>query len=921
MTNNSFLEKLANQIVFKQNQSIKDLTIVLPNKRAKVFLLEAIKAKLTSYTLAPKIVSIEDLIQEISGIRNIESIDLLFEFYEVYLLHTKKQEQQTFEQFSNWAKTVLQDFNEIDRYLIVPEKVFSYLKEIEAIKRWGIEAKDKTDLINKNILFWITMPLYYTELYKHLKNKKIGYQGLIYREAEANIKNYIQTVGSNQLIFAGFNALNRVEEIIIQQLLVNNKAEIYWDIDKTFLNDDNHGAGLFTSRFKNEWKYYKNNSFNWIANDYQEKKSIQIIGTSKSIGQTKIVANILSDIIKENPNTKLENIALVLGDENLLIPILYSLPDNIGNLNITMGYANKNNPIQQLVDRLFKMHKNALKRDSKNYVFYYKDVLDILQNPVVAPYLNSEKLIFVLKSNNYSYFNLEKLKTLQDNSCEFFDLLFSRWDTNPLEILEKIKQIILIIKSNLEVSQQEDKIIKTFLFAVFKVINKLISYCSKNDFVKDLDTLESIYKQVIDLAEVSFEGEPLSGLQIMGVLETRVLDFDTVIITSLNEGKFPAGKTTNSFIPYDVKKELELPTFKEKDAVYTYHFYHLLQRAKNIYLLYNTENDGLDGGEKSRFITQLEVEKQANHDISHTIIQPSIPSIAYEKTVIPKSENVSIRLKEIATVKGFSPSSLTSYIRNPIQFYYQKVLSIYDNDEVEENIELKTLGIIIHKTLEELYKPFLNKILDLKDIDTLFNNYENEVLIQFKSIYKEGEIKKGKNLLSFEVAKRNIKNFIVEEKKNILNGDEIVILELESKLEVEINDSKLPYPVKIAGTVDRIENRNGKIRIVDYKTGRVEKSALVLKQWENMALELKNDKIIQVLCYALMYSKSLNGKELEAGILSFKNMKSGFLSFGIKEDKTVLSNITPEILELFTTEIVKLINEILDSNLEFQEKS
>ncbi len=921
MTNNSFLDKLANEIVASNNATFTNIIIVLPNKRAKIFLLEAIKVKLTSFAFAPKIISIEDLIQDVAGIRTIESIEMLFEFYNVYLLNTKKEEQQSFEQFSNWAKTVLQDFNEIDRYLIKPEKVFSYLREIEAIKRWGIEAKDKTDLINKNIAFWNTMPLYYHAFYQYLKSKKIGYQGLIYKEAVNNLDVFKENIQDKQYYFAGFNALNRAEEIIIQSLLEADKAKIFWDIDQTFLRDNNHGAGLFARNFKSGWKYYKNNNYNWILNEFSEVKNIQIIGTSKAIGQTKIVAGILSGIIDNNPGTSLENIALVLGDENLLVPMLYSLPANVGSLNITMGYSNKNNPIQQLIDRLFKLHSNAIKRDAKNYVFYYKDLVDIMLNPVVEPYLNSEKYLSVLKNSNYSYVSLKKLTSIDESPNPIFNLLFTRWDQHPLVVLESIKAILLFIKENLNIKQEEDKLIRTFLFAVFKVINKLISYCSKNDFVNNLETLESIYKQVIDLAEVSFEGEPLSGLQIMGVLESRVLDFDTVIITSLNEGKFPAGKTNNSYIPYDVKKELELPTFKEKDAIYTYHFYHLLQRAKNIYLLYNTENDGLDGGEKSRFITQLEVEKRPNHNLSHTIIQPNIPNVAYEKTVIVKSEKVCDRLKEIATGKGFSPSSLTTYIRNPIQFYYQKVLSIYNADEVEENVELKTLGIIIHQTLEELYKPLIGKKLVIQDIDNLVTLYEDEVLKQFKVIYKEGEIKKGKNLLAFEVAKRNIKNFLMLEKTNLIAGDEIVVLALESNLNVTIDDVKLPYPVKIAGTVDRIEIRNGKVRIVDYKTGRVEKNTLLLKQWDNLAMDLKNDKIIQVLCYALMYSKTVQNSDIEAGILSFKNMKSGFLPFGIKEDKVIVCDITTDILEKFTSEIIKLINEILDSSMNFEEKT
>ena len=209
----------------------------------------------------------------------------------------------------------------------------------------------------------------------------------------------------------------------------------------------------------------------------------------------------------------------------------------------------------------------------------------------------------------------------------------------------------------------------------FILVLVIISYFSSHENIDSIDTLYAIYKQVIDFAEVSFEGEPLNGLQIMGVLESRVLDFETIIITSVNEGKFPAGKSMNSFIPYDVKRELGIPTYKEKDAIYAYHFYHLLQRAKNVYLLYNTEADGIDGGEKSRFITQLLVEKQFNHNITEQIYNADVPNIATFPTIIPKSDKVLLRLKEICTEKGISPSALTTYIRNPLQFYFSVIHS------------------------------------------------------------------------------------------------------------------------------------------------------------------------------------------------------------------------------------------------------
>ena len=500
-----------------------------------------------------------------------------------------------------------------------------------------------------------------------------------------------------------------------------------------------------------------------------------------------------------------------------------------------------------------------------------------------------------------------------------FQLLFQKWDNGPIAVLESLSSFLLSIKNNLNNDNQEEKITKAFVFSIFKIINKLINYYSQHQHINKIETLYAIYKQVIDLAEVSFEGEPLNGLQIMGVLESRVLDFDTIIVTSMNEGKFPAGKSMNSFIPYDVKRELGLPTYKEKDAIYTYHFYHLLQRAKTIYLLYNTESEGLDAGEKSRFITQLEVEKQPNHSITHEIYNAVVPEIAYQPMVISKSENVMLRLREIAE-KGFSPSALTSYIRNPIDFYFQKILHIREVEEVEETIALNTLGTIIHETLRVLYEPFVGKFLLEKDIQSCFKLLDDEVLKQFKLIYKEGEIKKGRNLLAFEVAKRNVFNFLNVELEGINNGDTIKIVALEKRFERILEHPSLPFPIKIGGSVDRIEERNGIIRIIDYKTGKVEKANVTLKSWKGLTEDIKNDKIIQVLAYAFMFEKEISDKPIEAGIISFKNLKSGFLPFNFKESKEATTIIDSEILSNYLEQIVLLLNEILDPNIDFKEK-
>ena len=922
MNNNSFLNKLSKVIIADYSDNFSDLIVILPNRRAKVFLIDELKKETTATIFSPEIISIEDFVQDIAGIRSIDSVELLFEFYNVYLSITEK-DQESFETFANWAKTLLQDFNEIDRYLLEPDKILKYLENIKEVEHWAVDIDKRTDLIDKYLIFWKKLPLYYHSLYNYLLNKGIGYQGLIYREAVDNLNHFSEIIKDKKFLFAGFNALNHAEEKIIQHLLAIDKAKIYWDIDETFLNDPFHDTGLFQRRFKSSWPYYKTNPYEWITNDFKQEKNIQVIGTPKAIGQAKIVGEIIEKHSNENEG-KLQNVAVVLGEESLLVPILYSLPSNVDALNITMGYSSKNNPAQLLIAKLFKAHTNAISRNASSYVFYYKDVLDILTHPLIEPYINAKELVNRINQNNYTFIVHKRILELQENQNELFQLIFQKWDSSSVATLENLSQILLKIKSNLSSDNDEEKITNAFVYSIFKVINKMISYFSSNSNIDSVETLFAIYKQVIDVAEVSFEGEPLNGLQIMGVLESRVLDFETVIITSVNEGKFPAGKSMNSFIPYDVKKEYGLPTFKEKDAIYTYHFYHLLQRAKNVYLLYNSDSEGLDAGERSRFITQLEVEKQSSHNLTFQTYNANVPEIAHQPLVIPKSEKVLLRLKEIAE-KGFSPSALTTYIRNPIQFYFQRILRISETDEVEENIAVNTLGTIIHGTLEELYKPFIGKILIENDIKICINNIDDEVLKQFKLVYKEGEIKKGRNLLAFEVAKRNVLNFLKLELEAIQNGDEIQIIALEKHLERVLEHPKLPFPVKIGGNVDRIEIRRkkgekSKIRIIDYKTGNVTKPSVTLKSWNGLTEDIKNDKIIQILAYAFMYEPEAKGLEIEAGIISFKNLKNGFLPFGFKEGKETFEVISPEIMESYIEEIVILLNEILSVDVAFEEK-
>lgn len=903
----------------KNGENLSDVTFILPSKRAGLFLKNQLSKVINTTIFAPQILSIEEFVEDLSQISSISNTELLFEFYTSYTQLTKKEQLDTFESFSKWAQILLQDFNEIDRYLIPQEKIFNYLSDIQDINHWSL-AENKTNFIKNYLNFWTKLYKYYKHFTQHLLSKKIGYQGLIYREAANNLSNYISNNPDSNHVFLGFNALNTSEENIIQGLLNHNLAKIYWDIDAVFMGNKKHDASLFARQHLKTWKYFKNNTFNWIGKNYSKQKNISAIGIPKNVGQAKYIGSLLKTLQKEN-NT-LNNTAVILGDENLLLPVLNALPSSIQNINVTMGFPLKSIPLASLFDSLFQLHK------VKSASFYYKDVIAIISHQFIRPLMQKEQvdyaalIIETIDKNNLVYLNKERISKMALKANNIINLLFSNWENSISLALENCATLILTIKASLDDDKNSNLLSLEYLFRFHKLFNELTRLNTQHKHIKDIATLYSIYKELLSSESLDFQGEPLQGLQLMGMLESRVLDFETVIISSVNEGILPAGKSNNSFIPFDVKLENNLPTYKEKDAVYTYHFYKLLQRAKNIYIIYNTEADVLTGGEKSRFLTQLSLE--GIHNIEHQIITPQVPTIQTQLNTIPKTTSVQEAIIKTAG-QGFSPSSLTNYIRNPIDFYYQKILKIKSHEDVEETVAANTLGTVVHNTLEDFYKPLINTFLKIDTIEKLKLQIEKTVIHHFKKEYKEGDITKGKNLIIFEIAKRYVSNFLNLEIKALKAGNEIKIVAIEADNNITINIPELTYPVKIRGKVDRVDECNGTLRIIDYKTGNVLKGQVEITNWETITTDYKKySKSFQILCYAYMMHQSQNIKlPIEAGIISFKNLSAGFLKF-TKKDATNTKNksslITQDTLADFEKELKYLIIEICNRNIDFTEK-
>jgi hypothetical protein len=899
----------------KRNLNLQDLYFILPSKRAGLFLKHHLSTLLSKPIFSPHIISIEEFVEELSGLQTLPNTDLLFKLYETYISLTKKEDQESFDTFSKWAQILLQDFNEIDRYLIPQEHIFDYLHAIKELNHWSLET-EQTSLIRNHLKFWKHLKAYYQIFTEKLLQNKQAYQGLAYREACENLEAYIENNNHKQHIFLGFNALNESESQIIQGLLQSDLADIYWDIDKEFIDDPIHDAGLFTRTHRSTWNYFKKQPFNWVSSHYGEKKNIQAIGIPKLIGQAKYIGQLLEHINQTNKN--LSNVAVILGEESLLIPVLNSIPKTIEKLNVTMGLSLKFVPLASFFEHLFAVHKNNPKS------FYYKDVVELLSHPSIYSLFEGRSIYIIdyIQKNNLVYISVDQLKKQLKSHTELIDLIFQSWEDNSTIVLKNCSRLIFKMKAHYDTNKKSNTLELEYLYRFNTLFNQLSELNSNYKYFNTITALHIVYKELLSSETLDFKGEPLEGLQVMGMLESRVLDFETVIISSVNEGILPSGKTNNSFIPFDVKIENNMPTFKEKDAVYTYHFYRLLQRAKNVYVLYNTEIDALKGGEKSRFITQLEVE--GIHQIKNITVSPDLPVIKKQLKQISKTSSVIEKLKEQSS-KGFSPSSLTNYMRNPIDFYYEKILGVKEFEDVEENIASNTLGSVIHNTLEDFYKPLESNLLTLEHLKTFKTKITETVTKHFKDLYKDGDFTKGKNLIIFEIAQRYILNFINTEIESLKSGNEIKVIAIEADEKIDLKIDGLDFPIKLGGKVDRIDMCNGVTRVIDYKSGKVEQNRVEIVNWEDLTTDYdKYSKSFQVLCYAyMMHKKNRIQLPIEAGIISFKNLGAGFLKFGKKESshsRTKDQMITEETLIDFETQLKNLILEICNPKIDFIEK-
>ena len=924
-----FLKYIAQYIFDHHENETEHLCIVLPNKRGALYLKQHLAKVFQKTIWLPTIISAEELVAELSGLQQADSIDLICDLYQVYT-SILKEKAEPFDAFAKWGTLMLQDFNEADRYLVDTNSLYQNLKEIKEIENWSLSADNLTNTQQDYIDFMFQMGTIYHEFTKLLLQKKQAYQGLMYRKSVEGYKNSKYINQFNKILICGFNALNKAETIIFSDLVKDKKATIIWDADKYYLDNVNYEAGLFLRKnFSNSWLDTKTNIGNYF-NDIP--KHIDIVAVPKQMGQAQVVSHQLNQWIKQGKS--LNKTAVVLADESLLFPILNQLPEDVKHVNITMEYPLRLSPIYDLIDNLISLHQSTKKAGASSS-FYFADVFKILQNSLFKKYYKSFdptiQLQFIIQKiidKNYVWLNNKVLAELFLENYKYIENLFNSW-SNSSQGISAMSQIISVFNSSDNEALQLSSTEKEYLHVFTKYFNRLQSLIQTHNYLDSLLTLKSLYKQIIGAASVPFIGEPLQGLQIMGVLETRTLDFENIILLGVNEGVLPSGKSANSFIPNDLKRYHGMPLYGDKDAVYAYHFYRILQRASNVLITYNTEHSVLGSGEKSRFITQLQFElKKYNqqHTITEQMLSGGALSASNRNVIsISKTElNLAPIIKKLTTnsqYDGLSPSALISYKDCALRFFFRYGVGIKETEDVEESAEANTQGSILHESLEMLYKPFIGRVLTEENIKECLSKTEECVNLIFQNYFSQRESQFGKNFLQQKVLYEYVNKLLRNDLKLIQNSKKtnelLSLIDLEKTLSASltIDINGVETLVYLKGSADRIDKLGNNIRVIDYKSSVKTDDKFKFTNFEDLFKDSKYNKMLQLFMYAWLVVKNNLAKpeELQPCIIPFKKFEEQpkFILEDVKGGSIL--NFTSELLEEFEThlkfEILEMISD------------
>ena len=890
-----FLSKIISELL-SETSDLSQTVVVLPGKRPVVFLKQILKEQKYEGFL-PEFFTVDELIKKISRKQHIQGISMWLFGYDVY---KKIYPEETLENFLKWFPTLLKDWDDMLKFSEEDKAVLEYMLDDERIKNWGETLGDGDNARKRNLNFWKKMNVFLPKLKENLQAKGWATDGMIHEMVREKISDFAEET-ETKFVFCGFNALTPLEEKLIRELLQKGKAECFFQADEYYIKDLKQEAGKFLRKHMHWKEFNENRKFQWVENSFCEEKNIKVYEVAGNVAQTKILPEILQEIPKENYSKT----AVVLLDENLLLPSLDAV-SFVDNLNITMGFPIKNLGFSGAVKKLFYLQKQLEKNDKS---YYYLDVFSVLEE--FPDNEEDRKIIdqFTAKIEDENIVYISK-KMMQEHLGElsYFQLFEKRTAAELLEDLSnfcyklKFREIDDILYENVSLFETTFKILK----------NHMKDY----DFEISIDALEVLMNQLVNSENLDFQGEPLEGLQFMGLLETRLLDFENIILLSVNEGKLPLGNTQNTYLPFDVRRNFGLNTFLENDSIYAYHFYRLLQNSKNIYLLYNALGSGVNTGEKSRFITQMEMESP--HKMEHIVIENTSEPILQEPIIIEKTEKVLEKLNEWKD--RISASHLISYLYNPIDFYLNNILKARETEEIEEELSQRNYGNLVHYALDKLYEGKKGKILkesDIEDLKPKIDGAINSAIIKLK--HQPELYERGMNYIHKSMAAKVVEHILDYDLGLIKAGNSLEIISLEEEINAEFSLDENGEKINFIGYIDRIDRLNGVLRVIDFKTAKAKNLSMKPKEekLEDFMSSADSKQALQLSIYAYMvlHNERFAVNRLQCGIWSFAEIGKGVQTLKIYDDE----NIDNENVSICMNSIKNIILEILNPEIPFKE--
>lgn len=875
-----FLKRLAEQVA-DLPATASPLLIVLPNRRSQfvlhAFLDELLPAHQDQVTLS----TVDDLMEKLSDLKMIEPEELLIAFYSAYCKLEKSP--QSFDQFSAWATSFLTDANDVDLHM---GDMNQLLSQINDYHQTGDYFKDGSPgpIERDYLTFWQRLPKYYKVLREELSQLELAYRGLIYRKvAELSAQNS-ETLKSfftgKTVYWVGVIPGNPSEQELLHWLKKNGELEIFADVDKFYVEHKVHEAGkLFRSgAFANETK--------WPVNLLARKAyQFDVHPMPTVIGQLLEVKTVLKTISE----SEYSKTVVVLADEKLLAPFLELFSEERSHLNITTGYPLKNTLIHRFIMSWIQLHATALQRNN-DVMFYHKHLDDFLEYAIIKNWLGGAanwvtiKDKMVAKNLKFVSRNWLSAQLGQDLfAIKAFELLFN-WPKDVNAVFQLISDVLVDWKKNTEKLGFAPIEVQALPVYIQK-LKLLLSQFSDLLPESDLKALRKFVHRQVGYAKIYLEEPENNCIQVMGMLETRMIDFENVIIVGAADDTLPGSPNRATHIPFIHRVNYGLPTRRESEALIAYHFYRLMQRANHVHLIYSTSTTAMSGGEVSRYVLQLQEElSQINENLQLNFIydqgqrslKPATP------LVVEKTPEVIADIEQ--ALKRVSPSALNRFIDSPLEFYFSYVLRLREQDKVEEDVEASTFGSIVHNAIENLYKPYEESVLTDKVIESMLPLVDVVVMAEFHDKFEPSLLETGKNKIQVELAKNWVKLFLKFDADDIKKNGPIELIKLELRLGGEFDYNHLK--VNLNSFADRVDKRNGKIRIVDYKTGKVEAKDLTAT-WNDIQTKIEYSKALQLAFYSWAYAKRYGEtpEQIESVIFSFRNKKSGYLPLTIKTEK------------------------------------